>query len=160
MFIQCTASLRKKLGLKEEDLSQGEVYGKYPDTFRAWHANLVRYHGKQSIILMNDETRYGVLLYGLKAKDFKNLKQLIFLGIRTALEMEGVRLEVIDTYLQEDWGMTFGKTKDRKRVARMNRTAEEMYVYDRALEEDRIIQKKSPGQPTESSREPGSIPMK
>ncbi len=141
MFIQCTQTLRKKIGLKEEDLVNGEVYQRYPNSLRAWHGNLIHYNEKQSVVLINDETRYGVLLFGLKAKDFDAINELIFEGIRVALRMEGVREEVIDEYLREDNGICYGKTKNRSTVAKLNNTTRNLYMSHRALEEDRIIQR-------------------
>ncbi len=141
MYIQCTQALRKKIDSKEEDLFKGEVYQHYPNSLRAWHGNLIRYNGKQSVVLMNDETRYGVLLFGMKAKDFKKMDELIFEGIRVALEMEGVRPEVIDEYLQVDKGVVYGKTKNRSMVAKFNSTTRGLQMSHRALEEDRIVQR-------------------
>jgi len=141
MFIQCTQALRKKIGLKDENLSKGEAYQQYPNSLRAWHGNLIRYNGKQSVVLMNDETRYGVLLYGVKMKDFKKIDELIFDGIRGVLEMEGVRPEIIDEYLQRDKGIFYGKTRNRSMVTKLNSSTSNLHMSHRALEKDRIIQR-------------------
>ncbi|NBG87121.1 plasmid pRiA4b ORF-3 family protein [Isachenkonia alkalipeptolytica] len=141
MYIQCTQKLREKMGLMERDLISGKDYQQYPSSLRAWHGNLIEYNEKQSVVLINDETRYGVLLFGMKDKEFKKIDGLILEGIRVALEMEGVRPEVIEEYLQEEKGIFYGKTKNRSTVAKLNSTTRNLHMSHRALEEDRIIQR-------------------
>ena len=47
------------------------------------------------------EYRYVIVLYGLKAKDFKRLDELILQGIRESFQKECVKDEVIERFLQE-----------------------------------------------------------
>jgi len=64
MLIQCTKKLldaieRKPVAYEEKNL------------LFSWHANLITLNRKKTVVLVNDKTRYAVVLYGLKAKDFK-----------------------------------------------------------------------------------------
>nr|WP_053598312.1 plasmid pRiA4b ORF-3 family protein [Bacillus sp. FJAT-18017] len=83
---------------------------------------------------MNDSSRFVVVLYGLKAKDFKKLDELAVQGIREALTSEGIKKEVIDAYLEAMGKVVFSKTKDRKLVARLDRQCMEVeYFSDEVL---------------------------
>ncbi|MEK3934309.1 hypothetical protein MKY41_03240 [Sporosarcina sp. FSL W7-1349] len=82
----------------------------------AWHANLLVIDRRKTLVLMNDSNRYVIVLHGLKAKEFKNLEQVIPEAIRKTLRAERIREEVIDRYLEEAGPVSFHKTKDRSLV--------------------------------------------
>ena len=90
-------------------------------------------------MLVNDQNRYVIVLYGLKAKDFKRLDELILQGIRETFQEEGVKDEVIERYLQHAKEITYTKTKDRTSVARMNKACENVYYFEEYMNYDSII---------------------
>ncbi|WP_408609078.1 DUF6933 domain-containing protein [Aminipila butyrica] len=66
---------------------------------------------RKIIILVNDASRYNVILYGLKAKELKNIKELIISAIRQTLLSDGVNPEMIDAYLKMQERSCFLKHK-------------------------------------------------
>lgn len=115
MLIQCTRKLLDKLKVKPEDAREIES-----DSLFAWHANLLTTDRRNVVVLVNDHNRYVIVLYGLLAKDFKRLHEIIPEAIRTVFQEKQVKDEVIEQYLQHSPSITFTKTKDRGLVARMS----------------------------------------
>lgn len=45
------------------------------DSLMDWHANLITMDHRQVVVLMNDQTRSGIVLFDLTANDFYNCLQ-------------------------------------------------------------------------------------
>jgi hypothetical protein len=141
MLIQCTKVLLDKMGIGHRELQSPEGYEQFPDSLMAWHANLVNINRRKAIVLMNNETRYPVVIYRPKPKDFKKIKELIREAIKTALRMEGVRDDVIKNYLENAGEIRFSKTAGRSMVAKMNKAVYEIEYMQEYLDEKTSIQR-------------------
>ncbi|MGX1191860.1 hypothetical protein RKD52_000412 [Metabacillus sp. SLBN-84] len=86
--------------------------------------------------------RYAIVLYGLKAKDKKNLYQLLRKAIREVFQSEAIDEEVIEEYMSALSHLTFAKTKNRTLVARLNKQCENVLFGEKFLEIDSIVQVK------------------
>jgi hypothetical protein len=118
MLIQCTKKLLDRLKIKPEpepELEENPLF--------SWHANLVNINRRQAVVLMNSQTRYVIVLYGMKAKDFSQIKPWIVRAIREVLLAEGIKEEVVERYLQEAGDIRFAATKDRAHVSRLNKAS-------------------------------------
>ncbi|HEY2420326.1 MAG TPA: plasmid pRiA4b ORF-3 family protein, partial [Neobacillus sp.] len=113
----------------------------FPNSFIAWHANFVSINRRKAIILMNNETRYSVVIYRPSNKDFSKIKELIFEVITEALRMEGVRKEVIEAYMAKAGELSFSKTANRSMVARMNNAVRDIEFMWENLDEKTRIQR-------------------
>jgi hypothetical protein len=135
MLIQCTKKLLDQLNLVPQPT------GGTPSLF-SWHAHLITLKRRKCIVLMNDSNQYVLVLYGLKAKDFKQLDRLISEAIREHFRAEYVSEEVIQEYLGERPEWVYGKTKDRSMVARLNKACAEVEFYAgrTGLDSERINQ--------------------
>ena len=133
MLIQCTKKLLKEL--KIDPSSSREE-----DDLFSWHANLLTIQRRKTLVLMNDSNRYMIVLYGLKAADFKKVDRLIFQAIREVLKEEGIKDEVVEAYLSQSKEMTFTTTKNKTLVARLNKACENVYFYERELNQHLITQ--------------------
>ncbi|WLR41543.1 plasmid pRiA4b ORF-3 family protein [Bacillus carboniphilus] len=133
MRIQCTKKLLDELNVpvavKEEE-----------DPFYSWHANLIKLGRKKTVVLVNDLTRYMVVLFGLKAKDIREIETLIPRAIQETFQAENIKEEVIEQYIQNAGSIIFSKTKDRTYVARMNKSGEEVYYFEDLINEEQMIQ--------------------
>ncbi|WP_048828031.1 plasmid pRiA4b ORF-3 family protein [Bacillus sp. B-jedd] len=126
MKIQCTKKLLEKLDVELAPVEMEE------DSLFSWHANLITVNRRNAVVVVNDKNRYAVILHGLKAKDFKKLGELAVLGIREAFRDAGIKEEVIEAYFSAAGERAFGKTKDRKLVARLNKACENVgYIEER-----------------------------
>lgn len=141
MLIQCTKTLLDKLKIKGNELVPPEGHDELPRSFMAWHANLVSIGRKKAIILMNNETRYPVVIYRPSTKDYSNIKVLFREAIKAVFRMEGVSKNVIDSYLESAGEITFSKTANRSMVSKLNNTVREVESMQDFLDEDKRIQR-------------------
>jgi hypothetical protein len=141
MLIQCTKSLLDHLGIKNSELYSPEGHEQFPNSFMAWHANFVTIDRKKAIVLMNNETRYPIVIYRPSKKDISNINELIREAIITALRMEGVRKEVIEAYMEKAGEMKFSKTASRSMLGKMNNAVREIEFTQEYLDEKIRIQR-------------------
>jgi len=140
MIIQCTKALLDKLNINPNSLKPSE--GQIPsDNLWAWHANLVSLDRRKAIILMNNKTRYSVVIYRPKPKDFARIKELIQEAITAALRVEGVSEDVITNYFTAGGEIEFSKTADRSTVAKLNHAVREIEFMQEYLDESSLIQR-------------------
>ena len=85
-----------------------------------WHANLFVYNRRKGVILMNNKTRYSVVLYGLTAEHFRQFKTLAVSAIEQTFRAEGVSADVIKKYLRTECEPIFIKSYDRSILGQMN----------------------------------------
>lgn len=71
MFIQCTKKLLAQMRYEPEHIDEPE------QPLFSWHANLLTINRRKAVVLMNDASRYVIVLYGLKARDFSHLDTYI-----------------------------------------------------------------------------------
>ena len=133
MLIQCTKKLLDELKVKPQP--HGEE-----DPLFSWHANFITLNRRKTVVVVNDQNRYVIVLHGLKAKDFSNLDTLILQAIRETFLDEGVKEEIIEQFINHAKEITFTKTKDRTSVARMNKSCETVYFYEELLSAHSLVQ--------------------
>jgi hypothetical protein len=92
MFIGCTQKLSREIKscLTTYDYSQAEgILG--------WHGNLYRFYRRKSVLLINNATRFAVLIPGLVKNDFSNFDNIF----RTRLKQELLWAHVSNTKVAE-----------------------------------------------------------
>ncbi|MEW9053606.1 MAG: plasmid pRiA4b ORF-3 family protein [Neobacillus sp.] len=141
MLIQCTKALLDKLGLKGNELTSPEGLEQFPNSFMAWHANFVSIGRRKAIILMNNETKYPVVIFRPITKDLSKIKDVMVEAITEALRMEGVRKDVIDAYMAKAGEISFSKTAGKSMVARMNNAVRDIEFMWEYLDETTKIQR-------------------
>lgn len=141
MLIQCTKALLDRMDISTDELRLKEGYKHFPNSLKAWHANFVNINRRKAIVLMNNETRYPVVIYRPKQKDFIEIKKLIREAIVVALYMEGVSKDIINSYMADAGEIVFSKTANRSLVAKMNNAVNEIQVMQDYLDESARIQR-------------------
>ncbi|MCD8509707.1 MAG: hypothetical protein LRY73_07405 [Bacillus sp. (in: Bacteria)] len=68
MLIQCTKKMLDELKRKPEEQVEEEA------PLTSWHANIITLQRRKTLVLVNDQNRYTVVLHGLKAKDIKKAR--------------------------------------------------------------------------------------
>ena len=112
MLIQCTKKLLDKVGVQPE----GSVE---EDPLFSWHANILTRDRRKVLVLVNDSNNYPIVLYGLRAKEFKGFGSTVKAAIRDVFTREHVEEDVIDEYLNRG-PVVISKTKNRSKVAILN----------------------------------------
>ncbi|WP_438318013.1 plasmid pRiA4b ORF-3 family protein [Sporosarcina sp. FA9] len=133
MQIGCTKKLLDVL--KAESTPASEV-----DPLFSWHANVLIYNRKKVVVLINETTRYVVVMFGLKAKEFNKFNEVVLQAIRESFQSEGIREEVINKYLLIANEVAITKTKDRTSVARLNKSCETISFFYDLIDEETIFQ--------------------
>lgn len=133
MLVQCTKKLLDELKIDAGVPSE-------EDPLFSWHAHLITLNHRKTVVLVNDSNRYIIVLYGLKAKDFKKLGELIIKAIEETFKSESIKDEIIEQYINRSGEILFTRTRDRASVARMNKSCDAVYYKQDLLLEGSIIQ--------------------
>ena len=118
MHIQCTKAMLDFIKPNLADLNtDNDMY--------AWHAHLVKRSRKNLLVLMHDLSRFTLIFYGVKKSDLKVLDQMVSVAMANSMIDVGFTPEEISSYLHKrPEAFTFGKTKSRTLVARLNKAVE------------------------------------
>jgi hypothetical protein len=122
MLIHCTQKL-----LDAAKIQPSIVTDDFDPMF-SWRANIKTVNRRKTLVLMCDLNRYVVVLYGIKAKDFKELGKRIIEAIRNTLHRDQVNPDVIERYLAEAGEPVYVKNTDRSQTARLNKACDDVYI--------------------------------
>ncbi|HLR09757.1 MAG TPA: plasmid pRiA4b ORF-3 family protein [Sporosarcina sp.] len=123
MQIQATKKLLDRLPVEVVEVTEG-------NPLYDWHANLVTIHRRQVVVLMNDLTRYVIVLYGVKAKDFNRFDEVVKEAIRHVFQKERFSSTVIDNYIDALGTVTFHKTKNRTMTSWLKKAVEHVQILE------------------------------
>ena len=115
MLISCTKKLADAFKIKVF-----EVVPLRRDPLYEWHANLFVYQRRKGVIVMNNLTRYSVVMYGLKAEHFKKFDELVLSAIEQTFRAEGFSDEVISNYVRTCSRVIYAKSSDRSILGQIN----------------------------------------
>lgn len=104
-----------------------------------WHANVVMIDRRKALVLMNEISRYVIVLYGVKAKDFKRLDQLVVEAIRESFAAERIPGDVVDRYIEEAGNITFHKSKNRSSTTRVSQACDYLQTSAGEIEYEKMI---------------------
>lgn len=133
MLIQCTKKLLDKLNIKLQEYVE-------EDLLFSWHANLITVNRRKIVVLVNDKNRYVIVLYGLKAKDFKSLDNVILQAIQNTFREECIREEITEQFITQANEVIYTKTKDRSSISRVNKACELVPRFEEFIQEESIYQ--------------------
>lgn len=133
MQICCTKKLQDEMGIVLQD-------GGSEDDLFCWSMHFITVKRRKTIVVVNDSSRFGFVLYGMKAKDFKNLNELLLLGIKNCMRDEKIKDEIIERYLESGGEITYSKTRGSKYVSRINKACELIKVCDDILDSSELFQ--------------------
>lgn len=106
----------------------------------SWSVNLITLNRKNTVVVVNDYSRYGFVLYGLKIKEFNNLDKLIIDGIKKSLKSLQIREDIINKYLELAGELVYTKTNGPRYVSRLNKACERTYYFEELLDLNNIYQ--------------------
>ncbi len=121
MQLGITIPLQKHLKLKPPP------YGEPIDLFFCWDLHIIKFHGKNSLIAVNTNNRFAVLLSGMKAADWKVMQVRLEESITSGLASEGYKDEQIKNYFSLAGLPEITKTHGRKSVAGLNKAVDYLY---------------------------------
>lgn len=114
MFIECTKKCSDAMKIKTNDIVPIKR-----EPFYEWHAHLFMFERRKAIILMNNQTRYCIILYGLKAEHFRKFDSIVLAAIHETFLAEGFSENQVDTYIANCGEVIYTKTHDRSIISQI-----------------------------------------
>lgn len=116
------------------------TYGEPEDLFYCWELHNIRFHGKHSLIIVNANNRFTILLWGMKAKEWKDLSGVARKGIEEGFYAEGFSKMAIRNYFDKAGEVVLTKTHGRRPVAFMNKAVEYLEYYPIQMDKKNLYQ--------------------
>lgn len=114
MIIECTKKLADAMKIKLNLYDATNT-----DSFYEWHANLFMFDRRKGVLLMNNKTRYCIVLYGVKMEHFKKFDKVVLSGIGETFLAEGFLEDTVDKYITKCGEVGYTKTHDRSVLGQM-----------------------------------------
>lgn len=129
MQLGITIPLQKYLKLPKQS------YGEPEELFFCWEIHRILYQGKDVMIAVNANNRFGVALTNLMMLDWKRLPQLVEEAVEDGMGAEGYTKEEIDAYFNIAGPSFLTRTHGRKPVAGLNRAIDYLYHIPESMDE-------------------------
>ncbi len=94
MILECTQKLLDYVQIKPSPVMPS-------DALFEWSAGLVTVNRRKTIVVTNVTARCCFVLYGVNSKELQKLDEILIEGVRTLLEIEHIKPEIIEKYLDE-----------------------------------------------------------
>lgn len=133
MNIQCTQKLLEKLRLPA-DLPVEQ------NAFFDWHASHLLIDRHNVVLFTNNLCHYSLVLYGMKAADYKKLAACFQQSLTEVLLAEEVDQVTIDKYFEAAGPIHFTKTSNRTITAQMTQLYPDLTYLAEDFEQNQIIQ--------------------
>ena len=114
MLIECTKKLSEAMKIKLLPYDETKAA-----PFYEWHANLFYLFRRKGVLLMNNKTRYCIVLYGLKMEHFTKFDTIVLDAIKWTFLTEGIAREAVDAYIEDCGEVQYTKTHDRRVLGQM-----------------------------------------
>ena len=105
----------------------------------SWHANVVMIDRRKALVLMNEISRFVMVLYGVTAKDLKRLDRLVVEATREFFAAERIPEEVVDRYIEEAGDITFHKSKNRSSTTRVSQACDYLQTFAGEIEYEKMM---------------------
>lgn len=123
MIIQSTKKLLDELNIEHQEILE------YDDALFSWHANLITINRRKTVVMINNKNRFIVVMYGLKARDFKRIDEVIINALRETLLDECIKEEVVEKYISQSPKCIFTRTKNRAEITKLNHACNTVKLF-------------------------------
>ena len=118
LYLKCTASVQKLVGLRKENLADA-LENRAP--LGNWYVNLFEADGWNIYIFMSESTLLSFILYqGRKPITVESLPNMLLAGLQQLLEMRGLSKPAIEKALLDYESGVYAKTDSRSALGSMN----------------------------------------
>lgn len=87
--------------------------------FLSWHVNIYNLNKRKHIVFVNDLTRLAIIIDGIRTGQLERLKEKFLLSLQEYLHLEGVKENLINTYLEYGSEVVISKTNCRSVLGTM-----------------------------------------
>lgn len=131
MLLTYSNDMQKAMEIKAE-------IAKETDKSNIWFVHTLKINRRNCVIFMNTATRFSMILWGLKATDYKKIDFKEHLG--NLLREYYINSDIILAYLFDCGDITVAKNSDRSATAQLNRNAIELKYIQDHLDKGNILQ--------------------
>lgn len=131
MLLTYSNDMQKAMGIKAETAEK-------VDKTNTWYAHTLKIKRRNCVIFMHTASHFCMVLWGLKAVDYKKLDFKEQLG--NLLQAYYVDSDVISAYLYDCGDITIAKNTDRSATAQLNRMVIELKYFLNALDNSTLLQ--------------------
>lgn len=106
----------------------------------SWSANIITCNRRKAVVCVNDFSRFGFVLYGLKAKQLKSFPDILINEIRNCLLSYCVKPEIVERFIYESPGIHIANSASRSLISRLNTAVQTVEFYAESLNPNNIEQ--------------------
>lgn len=128
MQLGITIPLQKHLKIKTLP------YGEQSDLFYCWELHIIRLQGKNTLAAVNVSNRFAIVLWGMKAPQWKTVEGVMQNSIRCGFLLEKFTQQQVNAYFEQAGEVGLTKTHGRSPVATLNKMIEYMGFLPMVME--------------------------
>lgn len=141
MIIYFPKALQTALKLNKTDLATPEQLAAEDNPFYAWHGHIAKVDGRNTIVLMNDQTMYCLLFRNKLPRNKDKFAGLVMKALPYTFEVGNVNRVEIVNYMSSVNHIVFAEKADRQITGNITRMILDMgYRWEYAWREDETIQ--------------------
>ena len=115
-------------------------YGEQADLFYCWELHVIRLQGKNTLAAVNVSNRFAIVLWGMKAPQWKTLEEVMRNGIRQGFLSEGYTQQQVNAYFEQAVVVRLTKTHGRSPVATLNKMIENLGFLPMVMDSGELYQ--------------------
>ena len=139
MVIYCSKVLQKTLKLTKDNLVKLENI--HESNLYSWHGHIAKIDGRNTIVLMNDRTKYCLLFRNKLPRTARKFAELVTEAIPYTLEVSNVNIKEITNYMENLGDVVYAENPDRQMTGNITRLILDMsYQWNFDWKEDESIQ--------------------
>lgn len=105
MIVSCSRKLQLKMGSYLKQINdEKKIFN--------WHADIRSVGRKKIIVMVNDLSKYNVILYGIKDMDFMQIKKIMLDAIEYVMKSDNIEHKLVDEYLNKAGDIVFSDLGD------------------------------------------------
>ena len=120
MYIFCSKALKTALNIKNQEFVKMPADAPI-DLLYAWHGHIAKLDGKNTIILMNDQTMYSLIFRNKLPRSADKFSELIKEALLYSMEVGGFNRAEIERYMSGIGDIIFAEKADRQMTGNLNR---------------------------------------
>jgi len=106
------------------------------DDFFSWRANYIQESGYKFVVIMNDATRFVIVINEAKIARLRDIANIFIENLRATLLALCINPDVVSKYISDLDEVNFVKNSDRKKTAWLNNAADDTWFALRRLTDD------------------------
>ena len=119
MVIYCSKAFQKSLKLTKDNLVKLENI--HESDLYSWHGHIAKIDGRNTIVLMNDRTKYCLLFRNKLPRTVGKFTELVMEAIPYTLEVSNVNVKEIINYMENLGDVVYAENPDRQMTGNITR---------------------------------------